>query len=160
MVWPLLTIGSAPIIGFNHGAQNHMELRNVLKKCLVLLLCFALVLTVAAELLSRPLAGIFVGYDRQLHDMTTRGFRIYILSFLLCGFSIFGSSFFTALNNGLISALISFLRTLVFQIGAVLVLPTFWGLDGIWWSVVAAELGSLALTVFFMVKYRKRYHYA
>jgi len=118
-----------------------------------------LVLTVAAELMSRPLAGIFVGYDRQLLDMTTRGFRIYILSFLLCGFSIFGSSFFTALNNGLISALISFLRTLVFQIGAVLVLPTFWRLDGIWWSVVAAELGSLALTVFFLLKYRKRYHY-
>ena len=155
-----LSIGSAPIIGFNHGAQNHMELRNVLKKCLVLLGCFALVLTLAAELVSRPLAGIFVGYDPQLHDMTTRGFRIYILSFLLCGFNIFGSSFFTALNNGLISALISFLRTLVFQIGAVLVLPLLFELDGIWWSVVAAELGSLALTVFFMVKYRKRYHYA
>jgi len=154
-----LSIGAAPIIGFNHGAQNHAELRNVLRKCLALLLCFALVLTVAAELMSRPLAGIFVGYDRQLLDMTTRGFRIYILSFLLCGFSIFGSSFFTALNNGLISALISFLRTLVFQIGAVLVLPTFWRLDGIWWSVVAAELGSLALTVFFLLKYRKRYHY-
>lgn len=154
-----LSIGAAPIIGFNHGAQNHAELKNVLKKCLTLLLGFALVLTVAAELLAKPLAGIFVGYDRQLHDMTTRGFRIYILSFLLCGFNIFGSSFFTALNNGLISALISFLRTLVFQIGAVLVLPLLWELDGIWWSVVAAELGALALTVFFLLKYRKRYHY-
>jgi Na+-driven multidrug efflux pump len=91
--------------------------------------------------------------------MTTRGFRIYILSFLLCGFNIYGSSFFTALNNGLISALISFLRTLVFQIGAVLVLPMLFKLDGIWWSVVAAELGSLALTAFFLIKYRKRYHY-
>ena len=106
------------------------------------------------------MVGIFVGYDEALHDMTTRGFRIYILSFLLCGFNIFGSSFFTALNNGLISALISFLRTLVFQIGAVLVLPLLFELDGIWWSVVAAELGSIALTAFFMVKYRKRYHYA
>ena len=155
-----LSIGAAPIIGFNHGAQNHPELKNVLKKCLTLLLAFALVLTLTAELVSRPLAGIFVGYDKALHDMTTRGFRIYILSFLLCGFNIFGSSFFTALNNGLISALISFLRTLVFQIGAVLVLPLIFELDGIWWSVVAAELGSIALTAFFMVKYRKRYHYA
>ena len=154
-----LSIGAAPIIGFNHGAENHPELRNVLKKCLTLLAVFAVVLTVLAELISRPLAGIFVGYDPVLHDMTTRGFRIYILSFLLSGFNIFGSSFFTALNNGLISALISFLRTLVFQIGAVLLLPLVFELDGIWWSVVAAELGSLALTAFFMVKYRKRYHY-
>ena len=155
-----LSIGAAPIIGFNHGAQNHAELRNVLKKCLTLLLGFALVLTLAAELLARPLAGIFVGYDANLHELTTRGFWIYILSFLLCGFNIFGSSFFTALNNGLISALISFLRTLVFQIGAVLVLPLIFKLDGIWWSVVAAELGSLMLTLWFMARYRHRYHYA
>ena len=154
-----ISIGAAPIIGFNHGAQNHGELRNVLKKCLTLLAVFAVVLTLLAELISRPLAGIFVGYDPVLHAMTTRGFRIYILSFLLCGFNIFGSSFFTALNNGLISALISFLRTLVFQIGAVLLLPLVFELDGIWWSVVAAEIGSLALTAGFMMKYRKRYHY-
>ena len=154
-----LSIGAAPIVGFNHGAENHSELRNVLKKCLTLLAGFAVVLTLTAELIARPLAGIFVGYDPVLHDMTTRGFRIYILSFLLSGFNIFGSSFFTALNNGLISALISFLRTLVFQIGAVLLLPLVFELDGIWWSVVAAELGSLALTAFFMLKYRKRYHY-
>ena len=155
-----LSIGSAPVIGFNHGAQNHPELKNVLKKCLVLLAGFAVVLTAAAEIISRPLSGIFVGYDAALHDMTTRGFRIYILSFLLCGFNIFGSSFFTALNNGLISALISFLRTLVFQIVAVLLMPMLFGLDGVWWSVVAAEVGSLALTVFFLFKYRHRYHYA
>ena len=155
-----ISIGSAPIIGFNHGAENHAELRNVLKKCLVLIGSLAVVLAMAALAAARPLAGIFVGYDPQLHGLTVRGFRIYILSFLLCGFNIFGSSFFTALNNGLISALISFLRTLVFQIGAVLLLPMLFGLDGIWWSVVAAELGSLALTAFFMVKYRKRYHYA
>ena len=155
-----ISIGSAPIIGFNHGAENHAELRNVLKKCLVLIGSLAVVLAMAALAAAGPLAGIFVGYDPQLHGLTVRGFRIYILSFLLCGFNIFGSSFFTALNNGLISALISFLRTLVFQIGAVLLLPMLFGLDGIWWSVVAAELGSLALTAFFMVKYRKRYHYA
>ena len=155
-----ISIGSAPIVGFNHGAENHAELRNVLKKCLVLIGSLAVVLAMAALAAAGPLAGIFVGYDPQLHGLTVRGFRIYILSFLLCGFNIFGSSFFTALNNGLISALISFLRTLVFQIGAVLLLPMLFGLDGIWWSVVAAELGSLALTAFFMVKYRKRYHYA
>ena len=155
-----LSIGSAPIIGFNHGAENHAELKNVLKKCLTLMGVFSVVLTGAAELVSKPLAGVFVSYDPQLHDMTTRGFRIYILSFLLCGFNIFGSSFFTALNNGLISALISFLRTLVFQIAAVMILPMLFELDGIWWSVVAAEVGSLALTAFFMLKYRKRYHYA
>ena len=154
-----LSIGVAPVIGFNHGAQNHPELKNVLKKSLTLLAFFSLVLTGAAELVSRPLAGVFVGYDPALHDMTTRGFRIYILSFLLCGFNIFGSSFFTALNNGLISALISFLRTLVFQIAAVMLLPLLFGLDGIWWSVIAAELGALSLTVFFMLKYRSRYHY-
>lgn len=154
-----LSIGAAPIVGFNHGAQNHRELQNVLRKCLMLIGLFGLVLTLAAEVIARPLAGIFVSYDPGLHDMTTRGFRIYILSFLLCGFNIYGSSFFTALNNGLISALISFLRTLVFQIGAVLVLPMLFKLDGIWWSVVAAELGSLALTAFFLIKYRKRYHY-
>lgn len=154
-----LSIGAAPIVGFNHGAQNHGELQNVLRKCLTLIGLFGLVLTLAAEVIARPLAGIFVSYDPGLHDMTTRGFRIYILSFLLCGFNIYGSSFFTALNNGLISALISFLRTLVFQIGAVLVLPILFELDGIWWSVVAAELGSLALTAFFLIKYRKRYHY-
>ena len=155
-----LSIGAAPIIGFNHGAENHGELRNVLGKCLALLTVFAITLTLTAELIARPLSGIFVGYDPALHDLTTRGFRIYILSFLLSGFNIFGSSFFTALNNGLISALISFLRTLVFQIGAVLVLPLVFELDGIWWSVVAAELGSLALTAGFMMKYRNRYHYA
>lgn len=155
-----LSIGSAPIIGFNHGAENHTELKNVLGKCLTLLAVFSVVLTLAAELLSSPLARIFVSYDQELLTMTTRGFRIYILSFLLCGFNIFGSSFFTALNNGLISALISFLRTLVFQIAAVLVLPLLFDLDGIWWSIVAAELGSLLLTGLFLLKYRNRYHYA
>lgn len=155
-----LSIGAAPIVGFNHGAQNHAELKNVLKKCLVLIGIFGLVMTLAAELIARPLTGFFVSYDAGLHDMTARGFRIYILSFLLCGFNIYGSSFFTALNNGLISALISFLRTLVFQIGAVLLMPMLFGLDGVWWSVVAAELGSLALTGFFLLKYRRRYHYA
>ena len=154
-----LSIGSAPIIGYNHGADNRPELKNVLKKCLVLLAAMAVIMTISAELLSAPLAGIFVSYDTRLLEMTTRGFRIYILSFLFCGFAIYGSSFFTALSNGLISALISFLRTLVFQIAAVLILPAFFGLDGIWWSIVLAEAAAVVLTMVFMVKYRKRYHY-
>ena len=154
------SIGTAPIIGFNHGADNRKELQGVVKKSIIVLSVLALVMTVGAELLASPLAGIFVSYDAALQDMTTRGFRIYILSFLLCGFNIFGSSMFTALNNGLISALISFLRTLVCQIAAVLILPLFFELDGIWFSIVAAELAALVLTVFFFFKNRGRYHYA
>ena len=154
-----LSIGSAPIIGFHHGADNRRELQNVFKKCLVILGALAAVMTVAAELAAKKLSGVFVGYDGALHAMTTRGFQIYILSYLFCGFNIFGSSFFTALNNGLISALISFLRTLIFQIGAVLLLPLLWELDGVWWSVVAAEGASLALTAVFVVKYRNKYQY-
>ena len=154
-----LSIGSAPIVGYNYGADNQAELKNVLKKCLTLLGILALAMTTAAELLSAPLAGIFVSYDAGLLEMTTRGFRIYILSFLFSGFAIFGSSFFTALSNGLISALISFLRTMLFQITAVLLLPLALGLDGIWWSVVAAELAAVVLTAFFLIKYRNRYHY-
>ena len=118
----------------------------MLKKCLVLLAAMVVIMTISAELLSAPLAGIFVSYDTRLLEMTTRGFRIYILSFLFCGFAIYGSSFFTALSNGLISALISFLRTLVFQIAAVLILPAFFGLDGIWWSIVLAEAAAVVLT--------------
>lgn len=154
------SIGTAPIVGYNHGADNRKELKNVLRISLVVLAVLSMVMTVAAELVAEKLSGIFVGYDPTLHAMTTRGFRIFILSFLLCGFNIFGSSFFTALNNGLVSAVISFLRTLVCQTAAVLILPVFWGLDGIWWSVVAAELAAVILTVGCLVKYRSRYHYA
>ena len=153
-------IGTAPIIGFNHGADNRQELKGVVKKSLLILLAMGIGMIGLAQLLAEPLAGIFVGYDPALQEMTARGFRIYILSFLLCGFNIFGSSMFTALNNGLISAVISFVRTLVCQIAAVLILPLLFDLDGIWFSVVAAELGALILTAFCFLKYRKRYHYA
>ena len=153
------SIGTAPIIGFNHGADNREELKGIFKKSLAILTGFALAMTVIAELLASPLASVFVGYDAALQEMTTRGFRIYILSFLLCGFNIFGSSMFTALNNGLISALISFVRTLVCQVAAVLILPMLFDLDGIWMSIVAAELVALILTAICLVKYRGRYHY-
>ena len=153
------TIGAAPIIGYNHGAENHAELKNMFRKCLVVVGVFAAAMTAAALVLARPLSGIFVGYDSQLLEMTIRGFIIYGLSFLLCGFNIFGSSLFTALNNGLISAVISFVRTVIFQTVAVLVLPMIFGLDGIWWAIVAAEFVALVLTVVCFAKFKDRYHY-
>lgn len=153
------SIGTAPLIGFNFGADNRKELKNLLRKSLVVLGVSSILMLVSALLLAKPLSQIFVGYDQTLMDMTVRGFMIYSLSFLLCGFNIFGSSLFTALNNGLISALISFIRTLLCQIVAVMTLPLIFGLDGIWASVVAAELTALVLTTFFVLKYRKRYHY-
>ena len=153
------TIGAAPIIGYHYGAENHRELKNMFRKCLLVVGLFAMVMTGAALLLARPLSQIFVGYDAQLLEMTVRGFTIYCLSFLLCGFNIFGSSLFTALNNGLISAVISFVRTLICQIAAVTLLPLVFGLDGIWMAIVAAELVALILTVFCFVKFKDRYHY-
>ena len=112
-----------------------------------------------AEIFAYPLSYIFVGYDDVLMYMTLRGFLVYSFSFLFAGFAIFGSGFFTALNDGLTSALISFLRTLVFQIAAVLILPIIWGLDGIWVSIVAAEVMAFAITVAFLIIKQKKYKY-
>ena len=153
------TIGAAPIIGYNHGAQNHEELKNMFRKCLVVISFFAAAMAAAALILAKPLSAVFVGYDPELLKMTVRGFVIYALSFLVCGFNIFGSSLFTALNNGLISAMISFVRTIICQIAAVWLLPLVFGLDGIWWSIVAAESVALVLTVFCFFRFRNRYHY-
>ena len=153
------TIGSAPIIGYNHGAQNHAELQNLFRKSLVVVGAFAAIMTATALLLAKPLSSIFVGYDPVLLEMTVLGFGIYSLSFLLCGFNIFGSSLFTALNNGLISAVISFVRTLIFQIAAVLLLPLIFGLNGIWWAIVVSEGVALILTIFCFAKFKGRYHY-
>lgn len=153
------TIGAAPIIGYNHGAENHGELKNMFRKCLLVVGLFALAMTGAALLLARPLSRIFVGYDPELLEMTVRGFGIYCLSFLVCGFNIFGSSLFTALNNGLISAVISFVRTIICQVAAVMLLPCIFGLDGIWWAIVVSESVALILTLFCFVKFKGRYHY-
>ncbi len=153
------TIGSAPIIGYHYGADNRPELQNMFRKSLVILGFFAAVMAASGLLMARPLAQIFVGYDAELLEMTVRGFVIYALSFLLCGFNIFGSSLFTALNNGLISAVISFVRTLICQIAAVMLLPLIFGLDGIWWAIVVSEAVALILTVFCFVKFKGRYHY-
>ena len=152
--------GVAPVISYHYGAQNHDELKNLLRKCLVILAFLSVGLTALAELLANPLARIFVGHDPVLLTMAKHAFVICSLIFLVGGYNIFGSSFFTALNNGLISAAISFLRTLVFQVAAVLILPIFFDLDGIWWSVVASDLAAITLTAICMIKFRKRYHYA
>lgn len=152
-------VGVSPVVSYHHGAQNHEELRGLLRKSFVLIGVFAIAMFAAAELLSHPLAMIYVSYDQELLDITLRAFLIYSFSFLFSGFCIFGSSFFTALNDGLVSAAISFLRTLVFQVIAVLTFPLIWKLDGIWLSIVGAEVMALAVTLLFLVGKRKKYHY-
>lgn len=152
-------VGSAPIVSYNYGAENNAELKNVRKRGLSIILTAAILMFASGELLGRPLARIFVGYDPDLLDMTAHAFAIFSFSFLGSGFSIFGSSFFTALNNGLISALISFMRTLVFEVIFVLILPIFLGIDGIWLSIIVAEVASVSVTAAFMIKMKKKYNY-
>lgn len=149
------SIGSAPLVSYHYGAGNHDELKNLFQKSLRLIGIWGLMLFILAQLIARPLAAIFVGYDADLFSMTQNGFRIYCIAYLINGFNIYGSSFFTALNNGLISAAISFLRTLVFQLAAVLLLPLLLGINGIWSAVAVAELLTLGLTVTFFVRNRK-----
>ncbi len=153
------SIGTAPVVGFHYGAQNQEELRNVFRKSLRLIFFAGIVMTVLGLLLSGVLAKVFVGYDSELMELTKRGFRIYCSAFLIMGFNIYGSAFFTALGSGLVSALISFLRTLVFQVMAVLLLPVFLGLDGIWLAILAAELLALIVTGSLLAGRRKKYHY-
>lgn len=149
------SIGSSPLVSYHYGAGNHDELKNLFQKSLRLIGIWGLMLFILAQLIARPLAAIFVGYDADLFSMTQNGFRIYCIAYLINGFNIYGSSFFTALNNGLISAAISFLRTLVFQLAAVLLLPLLLGINGIWSAVAVAELLTLGLTVTFFVRNRK-----
>lgn len=151
--------GVAPVVGYHYGAENHSELKGLLKKSYVIIGIFAVAMFGLAELLAGTLAGIFVGYDRELMEMTERAFMIYSVSFLFSGIAIYGSSFFTALNDGLTSALISFLRSLLFQVAAVIILPLIFGIDGIWFSVVAAELVAAVMTILFIAVKRKKYQY-
>ena len=153
------SIGTAPVIGFHYGAQNHAELKSLLRKSLVLLSILGICMTAAAELMAQPLAQFFVGYDPALMQLTISGFRIFALCFLFMGFAVFASGFFTALSDGLTSALISFLRTLVFEVAAVLILPNLLGIDGIWFSIVAADMLSVVLSFCFLAIKRKKYHY-
>ena len=152
-------IGSAPIVSFHYGAGNWDEVKNLFGKSLVIIAVSGVAMTVLAELLAGPLSSVFVGYDEALYAMTVHGFRLYALSFLMAGFNIFGSAFFTARNDGAVSAAISFLRTLVFQVAAVWILPIFLELDGVWLSIVAAETLALLVTGGFLLGKRKVYHY-
>lgn len=153
------SVGVAPIISYHHGAKNYSELKELLKKSLILIGIFSVLMFTAGQTLAKPLSLMFVGYDTDLLKITVRAFMIFSFSFLFSGVAIFGSSFFTALNNGFTSAMISFLRTLVFQCLAVLIFPVFWKLDGIWLSIVAAEVMAVAVTVLFLFGKRTEYHY-
>ncbi len=153
------SIGSSPVVGYNYGANNVKELKNVFKKSLLIVAVFALGMTGIAIAFAGPLCRIFTAGDKDLLALATRGMRLYSISFLVCGFSIFASSFFTALSNGLVSAIISFARTLVFQVLAVSILPTLFGVDGIWWSVAVGEGLAFIVSVFFVLWGGKRYRY-
>lgn len=153
------SIGTAPVVSYHDGARNFPELKSLLRKSLVVIGLFGVCMVASAELLSSRLARMFVGYDAALMELTVSGFQIFALSFIFMGFAIYGSSFFTALNDGLTSAAISFLRTLVFQVAAVLLLPTIWDIDGIWMSIVVAEFMAVVLTAAFLATKRRKYHY-
>ena len=152
-------VGSAPIVGYHFGARNKTELKSILKKSLVITGVCSLLMFILSESLASPLSYIFVGYDEGLTALTRQGFMIFSFSFLFAGFAIYGSSFFTALNDGLTSAVISFMRTLVFQIAAVLLLPLFFEVVGIWISLVVAEVMAMALVILFLLLKRKKYGY-
>lgn len=152
-------IGCAPITGYHFGARNHNELKNMLRKSSFLSAVSGVVLTILAIALSSPLAKLFVGYDKELYELTRHAFRLFAYSFLLAGFNIFTSSFFTALNNGAVSAAISFMRTLIFQTSSVLILPIFLGVDGIWWAITVAEFFAFILSLIFLFAKRKKYNY-
>ncbi len=153
------SIGVAPVVSYHNGAQNYKESKNLLRQSLIMIGAFGIGMVAAAELSALPLSKIFVGYDAELMALTVSGFKIFAICFIFMGFAIFSSSFFTALNDGLTSALISFLRTLVFQAAAVLLLPLIWEIDGVWISIVVAEVMAVVISAVFLVVKRKKYHY-
>lgn len=153
------SIGIAPVVSYHNGAQNYKESKGLLRQSLIMIGVFGIGMVAAAEISALPLAQIFVGYDVELMTLTVSGFRVFALSFVFMGFAIFSSGFFTALNDGLTSALISFLRTLVFQVAAVLLLPLIWEIDGVWISIVVAEVMAAIISAVFLVVKRKKYHY-
>ncbi len=149
----------APVVSYNYGAQNHDELKRLLRKSLVLLFVAGSILTVLSEVLSNPMAGIFVGYDPQLRQLTAHAIRLYMLSFMICGINMFVSAFFTALNNGIVSAFAAIMRTLLFELGAVFVLPRFWGLNGVWLAVDLADMLALIMSAILLASFRSRYNF-
>lgn len=154
------SIGTTPIVGYNYGAENKDGIKNLLKKSLIIILMCALILTGLAEMLSGTLAKIFVGYNKELLDLTTKAIRIFSLSFIISGFNVFASSFFTGLNNGIVSGSISFLRTFVFQIIMIFTLPLIFNINGIWMAVIFAEMLALCVSFMFFAKNKAKYEYA
>lgn len=153
------SISTAPIIGYNYGANNKDELKNIVKKSIVLMGIFGLSMTILALVLAYPISKMYVGYDQELFEMTKNAFYIFSISFVFTGYSIYISSMFTALGNGLVSGLISFLRTIVFQIACVLIFPLFWGLNGAWIALLVAEILATIVAAIFLILKRKKYNY-
>lgn len=153
------TIGTSPVIGYNYGAANHKELKNMLKKSMLLNAVAGVVMLLLAICLAPVLTSIFVGYDPKLFELTCHAFKVFSLSFLFAGVNIFASSFFTALNNGAVSAIISFLRTLVFQLACVILLPIVFGVEGIWWAMAASEIFALVVSLIFLAINKRKYNY-
>lgn len=152
-------VGSAPVISYHYGAGNKDELKNLFKRSLAIIIVSSVIMTLIAEFIAGYLAGIFVSYDNNLLELTTDAIRIYAVSYLISGVNIFASSFFTALNNGIVSAVISFMRMFVFQVVMILFLPVVLGISGIWTAVIAAEVLSIVISVMFLVRNRKKYSY-
>ena len=153
------SIGSAPIVSYHYGAGNHPELKNVFRKSMAVILCTSVAMVILSELLSRPLSSAFVGYNAELLEMTVHGFRLFALCYLFCGINIYASSFFTALCNGALSALISFLRSLLLRGGMVLLMPILFDLDGIWTAVIAAEGLGAVVSLGLLYAKRRQYQY-
>lgn len=153
------SVGIAPVFSYNFGSQNHDELKSLRKKSTLIIMIFSFCMLALGLLLAPAFSKIFVGYNAELYALTLHGFRIFCFSFVFAGMAIFGSSFFTALNDGVTSAIISFLRTLVFQILAVMLLPLVWETDGIWVSIVIAELMAFVVTIIFMIVKKKKFNY-
>ena len=151
--------GSSPLMSYQYGAKNQAEMQNLFKKSLVIVGACGIVMFAATRVLAAPLASVFVGYDVSLEELTVHAFGLYSLAFLIMGFNVYGSALFTSLGNGLVSAIISFVRSFVCEIGAVMLLPMAIGPDGIWLSVVVAELVALVMTGVFTIKLGNVYGY-
>ena len=154
------SIGTAPIVSYHYGSENHNEVKNMLQKSFKIMSVLGITMMVLAQILASPLAKVFVGYDKKLFDMTVHGFRLFSFYFILAGINIYASSFFTALNNGMISAIISFSRTLGFETLAVIILPIFLQLDGVWFAITVAEICAFVISISFLIAKKEKYHYA
>ena len=159
-VFIVYSIGTAPIVSYHYGSENHNEVKNMLQKSFKIMSILGITMMVLAQILASPLAKVFVGYDKQLFDMTVHGFRLFSFYFILAGINIYASSFFTALNNGMISAIISFSRTLGFETLAVIILPIFLQLDGVWLAITVAEICAFVISISFLIAKKEKYHYA